>query len=85
MKATLLSKSVAFLLAAATVFFLGAPVLRAQAQENIANMPATGAATGDDNITADDSHDPPSRVARISVVEGSVSIQPVGNGDWGSA
>ena len=85
MKATLLSKSIAFLLAAAAFFFLGAPVLRAQAQENIANMPATGAATSDDNITADDSHDPPSRVARISVVEGSVSIQPAGNGDWGAA
>jgi hypothetical protein len=85
MKATLLSKSVALLLAVATVLFLSAPVLRAQAQENIANMPATGSATGDDNITADDSHDPPSRVARISVIEGSVSIQPGGSGDWGAA
>jgi len=85
MKATLLSKSITFLLTAAVVFFLGAPVLRAQAQENIANMPATGSATGDDNITADDSHDPPSRVARISVIEGSVSIQPSGSGDWGTA
>ena len=57
-----------------------APVLRAQAQENIANLPAV-----DDNITADDSNDPPSRVARISVIEGSVSLQPGGTGDWGNA
>src|SRR5260370_32173016 len=29
--------------------------------------------------------DPPTRVARISFVEGSVSLQPGGQGDWGSA
>lgn len=85
MKATTLYKSIALLLAMVTVLFLSAPVLRAQAQENIANVPATGPATADDNIAADDSHDPPSRVARISVIEGSVSIQPGGNGDWGTA
>ena len=62
------------------VVFLAAPVVRAQAQENIANMPAV-----DDNVTADDSQDPPSRVARISVIEGSVSMQPGGTGDWGNA
>ena len=64
----------------AAILFLAAPVVRAQAQENIANLPAV-----DDNITADDSKDPPSRVARISVIEGSVSIQPGGTGDWGNA
>ena len=62
------------------VLVLAAPAVRAQAQENIANLPAV-----DDNITADDSHDPPSRVARISVIEGSVSMQPGGTGDWGNA
>ena len=39
-------------------------------------------------VRADDedtSKDPPKRVARISVVEGSVSLQPGGEGDWGSA
>jgi hypothetical protein len=51
-----------------------------QPDANLSNMPAL-----DDNITADDSHNPPSRVARISVVDGSVSIQPGGNGDWGNA
>lgn len=36
----------------------------------------------DDEDTA---KDPPKRVARISIVEGSVSLQPGGEGDWGSA
>jgi hypothetical protein len=33
----------------------------------------------------DEEKDPPTRVARISFVEGSVSLQPGGQGDWGSA
>src|SRR5271169_5791007 len=32
-----------------------------------------------------DASDPPSRVARISYLDGSVSLQPGGTGDWGSA
>jgi hypothetical protein len=32
-----------------------------------------------------DEGDPPTRVARISFVDGSVSFQPGGSGDWGSA
>jgi uncharacterized protein DUF6600/FecR-like protein len=34
---------------------------------------------------ADEEKDPPTRVARVSVVDGSVSLQPGGQGDWGSA
>jgi hypothetical protein len=34
---------------------------------------------------ADEEKDPPSRVARVSYVDGSVSLQPGGQGDWGSA
>ena len=34
---------------------------------------------------ADEDRDPPKRVARISVVDGSVSLQPGGQGDWGAA
>jgi hypothetical protein len=34
---------------------------------------------------ADDERDPPTRVARISYIEGSVSLQPSGEGDWGAA
>jgi uncharacterized membrane protein YgcG len=74
------SRVLARLLWFAAILLLAAPALRAQAQENIANMPAV-----DDNVTADDSHDPPSRVARVSVVEGAVSMQPGGTGDWGNA
>src|SRR5262249_30370979 len=29
--------------------------------------------------------DPPSRVARLSYLDGSVSMQPGGDGDWGAA
>jgi hypothetical protein len=38
-----------------------------------------------DQPAANDANDPPSRVARISFLDGSVSIQPGGAGDWGSA
>src|ERR1700687_5160895 len=34
---------------------------------------------------ADQEKDPPTRVARISDIDGSVSLQPDGQGDWGSA
>src|SRR5689334_6424431 len=33
----------------------------------------------------DEAKDPPTRVARLSLVDGSVSMQPGGQGDWGSA
>src|SRR5947199_10608984 len=33
---------------------------------------------------ADEEKDPPTRVARISYVDGSVSLQPGGQGEWGS-
>jgi len=81
MKAQIAEQRLLWLLSmVAIVLFLAAPAVRAQAQENIANLPAV-----DDNITNDDTHDPPSRVARISVTDGSVSLQPGGTGDWGLA
>ena len=47
---------------------------------------------GDDNFANDevdqgspDAQDPPSRVARLSYFDGSVSMQPGGSGDWGAA
>jgi hypothetical protein len=49
------------------------------------------APTGVDDVTADvdnaspDAQDPPSRVARLSYFDGSVSFQPGGNGDWAAA
>jgi len=39
---------------------------------------------GASNASADQG-DPPTRVARISYVDGSVSMQPGGSGDWGAA
>ncbi len=44
------------------------------------SLPARAA---DDN--PDNAQDPPSRVARISYINGSVSLQPGGTGDWGAA
>jgi hypothetical protein len=37
------------------------------------------------NYDADPQQDPPSRVARLSYIDGSVSFQPGGQGDWGAA
>jgi hypothetical protein len=34
---------------------------------------------------ADEEKDPPTRVARLSYIDGTVSLQPGGEGDWGSA
>jgi hypothetical protein len=59
-----------------------APADQGQMQNdpNATNLPPV-----DDNITNDESQNPPSRVARVSVVDGSVSLQPGGTGDWGTA
>lgn len=54
-----------------------------QADPNASGMPDMPAV--DDNITSDESQNPPSRVARISFTDGSVSLQPGGTGDWGTA
>jgi len=81
MKATSIEQKLAVLLSSfAVLLFFAAPIVRAQAQEDISNLPAV-----DDNITADETHNPPSRVARLSVLDGSVSLQPGGTGDWGAA
>ncbi len=56
-----------------------------QAEPNAASPDMTNMPAVDDNITDDESHNPPSRVARISFTDGSVSLQPGGTGDWGIA
>jgi len=66
----------------AGLLFLVNPVVRAQAQENVANV--TPQDSGEMVPSADDSQNPPTRVARISYMDGSVSMQPGGAGDWGS-
>jgi FecR protein len=40
---------------------------------------------GDIDYNGDPQQDPPSRVARLSYIDGSVSFQPGGQGDWGAA
>jgi hypothetical protein len=63
---------VALLLSLPASLFLFSPALKAQDETQLS--PA-----------ATDTQDPPSRVARISYVDGSVSMQPGGTGDWGAA
>src|SRR5215472_10603839 len=89
----------AVLFALAGLLFLLTPASWAQAQENIANVNQSdaqaptpdhaGVAQAPDNAgmapAPDDSQDPPTRVARISYLDGSVSMQPGGAGDWGAA
>ena len=74
---------IALVLTFAGLLFLVTPVLRAQAQENLANI--TPQDSADMVPSADDTQDPPSRVARLSYMDGSVSMQPGGAGEWGTA
>ena len=81
MKANLTTKStIALLLCLAASLFLLSPAVKAQGPENDATL-----TSGDVGPSADDTQDPPSRVARISFTDGSVSLQPGGTGDWGTA
>ena len=81
MKANLTAKStIALLLCLAASLFLLSPAVKAQGPQNDATV-----TSGDIGPSADDTHDPPSRVARISFTDGSVSLQPGGTGDWGTA
>ena len=67
---------------------IGAVRLRAQdAPPQDQNYPDQGPQTpdGDINYNGDPQQDPPSRVARLSYIDGSVSFQPGGQGDWGAA
>ena len=72
----------ALFLSLAGLLFLVNPAVRAQAQENVANVNQDN---GEMVPSADDSQNPPTRVARLSFMDGSVSMQPGGAGDWGSA
>src|SRR5208283_4999793 len=81
MKANLTAKStIALLLCLAAAMFLLSPAVKAQGPQNDATV-----SSGDVGPSADEAHDPPSRVARISFTDGSVSLQPGGAGDWGTA
>ncbi|HUL32640.1 MAG TPA: DUF6600 domain-containing protein [Candidatus Eisenbacteria bacterium] len=80
---------VAVAFAMAGLLFLLTPASHAQAQENIANVNANSQDQGPDVSdmapSPNDSQDPPTSVARVSYLDGSVSLQPGGTGDWGTA
>src|SRR5271169_6756419 len=63
---------VALFLSLSASLFLFSPALQAQDETQLSPAPS-------------DTQDPPSRVARISYVDGSVSMQPGGTGEWGTA
>jgi hypothetical protein len=75
------NRLIALFLALSGLLFLVTPVIRAQAQENIADV--TPQDNGEMVPSADDSQDPPSRVARLSYMDGSVFMLPGGAVDWG--
>jgi hypothetical protein len=90
MKNMLNKKSnMAYLVSFFALLFALAPVSRAQSEGQNPNggYPAQGQAPGDmaQGEATNDQADPPSRVARISFVDGSVSMQSGGTGDWGAA
>jgi hypothetical protein len=60
------------------------PQDRVSVQQQVTVTDGNGAEAAPE-MAADDSNDPPTRVARLSIVEGSVSMQPGGAGDWGGA
>jgi hypothetical protein len=85
-----------FYLLFAGVLAVGTSAVRAQ--DSLPSDPSgiyAGQGSGSDNATADrnngnydgpdNGQDPPSRVARLSFFEGTVSFQPGGQGDWGTA
>src|SRR5437016_13890612 len=71
----------AFLLFQAGVLVLGASGVRAQEAPPEAN---NGDYNAPDN-GPDNGQDPPSRVARMSFTDGTVSFQPGGQGEWAAA
>jgi hypothetical protein len=70
---------------------LGAMKLLAQDPESQSNQDPGYQEQGqpvpdnDINYNGDPQQDPPSRVARLSYIDGSVSFQPGGQGEWGAA
>ena len=67
------------------LLFSVAPFTRAQNPAPGPAVDAQGQAADTQEPALNDDADPPSRVARISFLDGSVSMQPGGAGDWGAA
>jgi hypothetical protein len=62
-----------------------APKVRAQQPDQTPPADQPNQADSADPSAQSDANDPPTRVARISYVDGSVSFQAGGQGDWGNA
>jgi hypothetical protein len=62
-----------------------APKVRAQQPDQAPPSDQANQAEPTDPSVQSDANDPPTRVARISYVDGSVSLQAGGVGDWGNA
>ena len=84
MKTNLTSKRMLSLfLSLAGLLYFSAPRAGAQQQPDQPSQP--NQVDQVDQPDSNDTNDPPTRVARISYLDGSVSLQPGGAGDWGAA
>ncbi|HEX4487106.1 MAG TPA: DUF6600 domain-containing protein [Terriglobales bacterium] len=61
---------------------LTAASLRAQDQEEVSGPGPAPNQTQNQNQNNDSAQDPPGRAARLQYIQGSVSVQPGGTGDW---
>jgi hypothetical protein len=75
----------ALCLAGLLAFVVAAPDARAGQATDQGPDPGSYQGTDQGAAQGSDQGDPPSRAARLSYVEGSVSLQPGGEGDWGTA
>ncbi len=78
-------RMLASFLSFAGFLFLVSPAVEAQDNTSAPPPAASAPPASSEPMAQDDSQNPPSRVARISYLDGSVSMQPGGTGDWGSA
>jgi FecR protein len=86
LKTTFIGKpKLSLLLCLIGLLCFSAPKIRAQQPDQAPPADQPNQADPVDPSAASDANDPPTRVARISYVDGSVSFQPGGQGDWGNA
>jgi uncharacterized membrane protein YgcG len=86
MKTNLIGKRMLSLfLTFAGLLYFAVPGARAQSEQSDQPAQPNQVDPADQPAAPNDAGDPPTRVARISYLDGSVSLQPGGAGDWGSA
>jgi hypothetical protein len=86
LKTTIIGKpKLSLLLCLIGLLCFSAPKIRAQQPDQTPPGDQPNQVDPVDPSAASDANDPPTRVARISYVDGSVSFQPGGQGDWGNA